>query len=211
MEKRSSPMMTATEEKQVAFWIDGYYSVCPSDPERKTAEGAFEAAKRELVENFNRHLEAIGLMTFDRFMKIQHDDSDAGMYYYCDDKPAPPSIRSVTAVILMHDQEGKTTVDPRGVELPESVPVKRRGAIVGKASGFGFNKYGDIMATLDFDKDVRGDLCAAISVAIRQMDGTRIKRSVLNSVSLVEDDEIDTPLLANGVVLKYGGSDGRLG
>jgi hypothetical protein len=62
-----SAMMSQSDEQQVVFWIDGYYRKHNAE----TDESAFDAAKAELLQNMQRHLENIGLMTFERWKEVR--------------------------------------------------------------------------------------------------------------------------------------------
>ena len=54
-------------EPQVAFWIDGYFSVRPQDPAMKTAALAFVHAKQQAIDAMQRHIDEISAMSFERW------------------------------------------------------------------------------------------------------------------------------------------------
>lgn len=68
---KASAMTDQYSEQQVAFWIDGYYSVMPAEPRRKTPELAFQFAKDELVERFLLHIRSIEEMTWERWQVMK--------------------------------------------------------------------------------------------------------------------------------------------
>lgn len=63
--------MNQHQESAAAFGIDGYYSVRPDDPNRKTEELAFEAAKRDCVAAMQQRIRDIESMKFDRWIRLK--------------------------------------------------------------------------------------------------------------------------------------------
>lgn len=58
-------------ETSTAFLIDGYYMPCPSRPETKTPEAAFETAKKQLIERLEKQIDRIKEMTCERFLSLK--------------------------------------------------------------------------------------------------------------------------------------------
>jgi hypothetical protein len=67
----SGAILNQYTEQQVAFWIDGYYTVCPSSPETKTPEAAFEKAKSAVIRAFEKHIAEVEAMQCGRFLEMK--------------------------------------------------------------------------------------------------------------------------------------------
>lgn len=62
-------VMTQADEERMAFQIDGYFSLSPGDPYRKTVGKAFVTAKQQLIATYERNLKNARLMEFDRWLE----------------------------------------------------------------------------------------------------------------------------------------------
>jgi hypothetical protein len=57
-------------EKQVAFWIDGYFTLSPGSTEGNTVHRAFECAKHTVIEAMMRHVAEIRAMPLERWQQL---------------------------------------------------------------------------------------------------------------------------------------------
>ena len=63
-------MVNHYDEKQIAFEIDGYWARRPDVVGRKTVEGAFLAAKVELIYAIERRLQLVRDLEFERWKML---------------------------------------------------------------------------------------------------------------------------------------------
>ena len=68
---KKAQAMNQYDEQETAFNIDGFYRVSPSDPNRKTPELAFHAAKADFILAMQKRIEMAERFPFDRWFEMK--------------------------------------------------------------------------------------------------------------------------------------------
>lgn len=63
--------MNQYQRQETAFNIDGYYSLAPNDPSRKTPELAFNAAKAQFIAALRRRIELAEQFEFSEWFEMK--------------------------------------------------------------------------------------------------------------------------------------------